>query len=88
MRGGLARNLNSNVKASFCQQVDDWMLLKTTEKIIQRNVFEQKKKKLGLSADRPSNSCALYNIYCTSETKSSFDTPDALWPVSPQITRT
>ena len=24
---------------SFCQQVDDWTLLKITEKIIQRNVF-------------------------------------------------
>ena len=49
------RNLNSDVKASFCQQVDDWMLLKITEKIIQRNVSEQKKKKPGLSAVRPSN---------------------------------
>ena len=38
------RNLNSGAKASFCQQVDDWMLLKITEKIIQRNVFEQKTK--------------------------------------------
>ena len=28
------RNVNSDVKASFCQQVDDWMLLKITEKII------------------------------------------------------
>ena len=35
------RNLNSDVKASFCQQVDDRVLLKVTEKIIQRNVFEQ-----------------------------------------------
>ena len=25
--------------ASFCQQVDDWTLLKITEKIIQRNVL-------------------------------------------------
>ena len=25
--------------ASFCQQVDDWTLLKITEKIIQRNVI-------------------------------------------------
>ena len=25
--------------ASFCQQVDDWTLLKITEKIIKRNVF-------------------------------------------------
>ena len=25
--------------ASFCQQGDDWTLLKITEKIIQRNVF-------------------------------------------------
>ena len=40
-RGGLVRNLNSDVKTSFCQQVDDGMLLKITEKIIQRNIFEQ-----------------------------------------------
>ena len=53
------RNLNSDVKASFCQQVDDWMLLKIAEKIIQRNVLEQKKKKPELSADGPSNYCAL-----------------------------
>ena len=33
------RNLNSDAKALFCQQVDDWTLLKLTEKIIQRNVF-------------------------------------------------
>ena len=38
------RNLNSDVKASFCQQVDDWTLLKITEKIIQRNVFLTKEK--------------------------------------------
>ena len=44
--------------ASFCQQVDDWTLLKITEKIIQRNVIYQKIKKLGLSAYRPSNNCA------------------------------
>ena len=30
---------------SFCQQVDDWMLLKLTEKIIRENACEQKKKK-------------------------------------------
>ena len=53
------RNLNSDVKASFCQRVDDWTLLKITEKIIQRNVFSRKKKKPGLSGDRPSNNCAL-----------------------------
>ena len=52
------RNLNSDVKASFCQQVDDWTLLKIIEKIIQRKVFQQKKKKPGLSAYRPSNNCA------------------------------
>ena len=34
---------------TFCQQVDDWMLLKLTEKIIRENAFEQKKKKPGLS---------------------------------------
>ena len=44
------RNLNSDVNASFCQQVDDWMLLKITEKVIQRNVF----LKPGLSANQPS----------------------------------
>ena len=31
------------------------MLLKTTEEIIKRNVFEQKKKKPGLSTNQPSN---------------------------------
>ena len=31
------------------------MLLKITEKIIQRNVFEQKEKKTRLSINRPSN---------------------------------
>ena len=30
---------------SFCWQVDVWMLLKLTEKIIQEKAFEQKKKK-------------------------------------------
>ena len=53
------RNLTSDVKASFCQQVDDWTLLKITEKIIQRNVFNKKKKKPGFSADRTSNNYAL-----------------------------
>ena len=38
------RNLNSDVKASFCQPVDDWALLKITEKIMQRNVFLTKEK--------------------------------------------
>ena len=38
------QNLNSDVKASFYQQVDDWTLLKITEKIIQRNVFLTKEK--------------------------------------------
>ena len=37
-------DLNSDVKASFCQQVDDWTLLKITEKIIQRNVFKKRKR--------------------------------------------
>ena len=31
--------------ASFCQQVDDWTLLKITEKIIQRNFFFLTKEK-------------------------------------------
>ena len=43
--------------ASFCQQVDDWTLLKITEKIIQRTVLT-KEKETGLSADRPSNNWA------------------------------
>ena len=30
---------------SFCRQVNVWMLLKLTEKIIQEKAFEQKKKK-------------------------------------------
>ena len=29
---------------SFGQQVDDWMLLEITEKIVGENAFEQKKK--------------------------------------------
>ena len=29
---------------SFCQQVDDWMLLEITEKIVGESAFEQKKK--------------------------------------------
>ena len=40
------RNLNSDAKASFCQQVDDWMLLKITEKIIQRKEKETWVKRL------------------------------------------
>ena len=40
----ITSKLNADVKASFCQRVDDWMLLKIAEKIIERNVFEQKKK--------------------------------------------
>ena len=38
------RNLNSDVKASFFQPVDDWTLLKITEKVMQRNVFLTKEK--------------------------------------------
>ena len=34
---------------SFCQQVDDWMLLEIKEKIVGENVFEQKKKNPGLN---------------------------------------
>ena len=48
------------------------MLLKIAEKIIQRNVFEQKKKKPGLSANRPSNNCALQNIYCSNQNNTFF----------------
>ena len=32
-------------RASFCQQVDDWTLLKITEKIIHRNGFFLTKQK-------------------------------------------
>ena len=35
------------------------MLLKITEKIIRENAFEQKEKKRGLSANRPSNNWTL-----------------------------
>ena len=61
------------------------MLLKITEEIIRRNVFEQKKKKPGLSANQAFEKLRLVEhllhvlyIY----------TPDALWPVSPQIKST
>ena len=42
-RGGLVRNLNSlaDVRASFCQQVDDWMLLEVTEN---RAIYTRKNK--------------------------------------------
>ena len=50
----------SDVNASFCPKVDDWMLLKITENTVQRNVFEQKKEKPGLRANRPSNNGAIY----------------------------
>ena len=70
---------------SFCQQVDDWMLLKITEKIIRRNVFKERKRIPGL---------ALIGLWATapcnhaSKTKCSIYTPDALWPMSPSITST
>ena len=58
------------------------MLLKITEKIIRRNAFEQKKKKPGLSANQAFEQLRpvehlLHVLYIY--------TPDALWPVSPQI---
>ena len=34
---------------SFCQQVDDWMLLEITEKIVRENAFEQKRENPGLN---------------------------------------
>ena len=37
---------------SFCRQVNVWMLLKLTEKIIQEKGFEQKKKKSRLNLTR------------------------------------
>ena len=79
------RNLNSDVKASFCQQVDDRILLKIAEKIIQRNVFEKKKNTPGLSADRPSKSLRKYPFLLAlchwGKQKSSFYTPVVLWPL-------
>ena len=54
------------------------MLLKITDKIIRRYVYEQKKQKPELSA----------NQACRISTARSIYTPDALWPVSPQITST
>ena len=58
------------------------MLLKIAEKIIRRNGFEQKKKKPGLSANQAFEQLRpvehlLHVLYIY--------TPDALWPVSPQI---
>ena len=47
------RDLNSDVKALYWQQFDDWSFL-ITEKM-----FLTKEKEPGLSADRPSNNCAL-----------------------------
>ena len=32
---------------SLCQQVNDWILLRITEKINRENVFEQRKRKRG-----------------------------------------
>ena len=37
----------------------DWMLLNLTEKVVHENAFEQKKKKPGLSANRPFDNWAL-----------------------------
>ena len=58
------------------------MLLKITEKSIRRNAFEQKKKKPGLIANQAFEQLRpvehlLHVLYIY--------TPDALWPVSPQI---
>ena len=41
------------------------MLLKITEKFIPENAFEQKKKKPGLSANRPSNNWTLACVFKT-----------------------
>ena len=49
---GLKRKFNLT---HFVYQVDGWMLLKITEKMIRRNVFEQKKAPDFYSADRSSN---------------------------------
>ena len=61
------------------------MLLKITDKIIRRYVYEQKKKKPWLSANQAFEQLLpveylLHVLYIY--------TPDALWPVSPQITST
>ena len=66
LRLGFVRNLNSDMIQfnSFCRQVDDWMLLIITEKIIRENAFDQKKKDTrvkfnpGLSSNRPSSNWA------------------------------
>ena len=61
------------------------MLLKITEKIIRRNVFEQKTNKPGLSANQAFEQLRpvehLLHVLC-------IYTPDTLWPVSPQIAST
>ena len=45
------RKINDNILLiqcnSFCQQGDDWILLKITEKIIRWNVFEERKRNPG-----------------------------------------
>ena len=58
------------------------MLLKITDKIIRSYVYEQKKKKPGLSANQAFEQLRpvehlLHVLYIY--------TPDALWPVSPQL---
>ena len=63
---------------SLSQQVDDWMLLKITEKIIQENAFEQKKKRPrfefnpGLSSNWPSKKWAQGGVrHCESQVSCS-----------------
>ena len=79
------RNLNSDAKASFCQQVDDWMLLKITEKIIRR-MFLKKEKEFRVKHQSAFEQ--LRPVTHASKTKCSIYTPDALWPMSPPITST
>ena len=46
-------------KTSYTHEHDTLQYSGFTGNAYDRNVFEQKKKKPGLSADRPSNNCAL-----------------------------
>ena len=74
---------------SFCQQVDDWMLLEITEKIVRENAFEQKERESwvkfnpGLSANPPSNNWAQFYRFGYGKMQfvhpvNQFDTPMCL----------
>ena len=84
----LGQVVQSRVKITQARMVSAKFEFRCKSFILSRNVFEQREKIPWLSVNWPSNNFALYNIYCTSKTKSSFYTPDMLWSVSPQITST